>query len=312
MVLVDPHSPKAKTHHHEAYGLSIHSEIPLRELPPGSMDAEVYVHVGRVADEKSIPSVSGRHFKASDDGVLLSYDKVGRFLIREGREIIVEPSREADDSTLRLFLLGPAVGVLLHQRGFLVLHASAVAIDGQAVAFLGGPRWGKSTVAGVLQARGYPVVTDDVLPVSFEENRAIVWPGFPQLKIWPDVLTALGQSPGELPLLRSEIEKRALRVPWQVGEQPLPLSRIYVLAPGDRYCAEPLRAAEGAMEIIRHTYPAALLDGPAKPRHLAHASRVARTIPMRRLTRPQSLASLPELVHIIEDDLGDAADAGAG
>src|SRR2546426_9378375 len=37
--------------------------------------------------------------------------------------------------------LGPVLAVLLHQRGRLVLHASGVALDGCAVAFLGGSGW---------------------------------------------------------------------------------------------------------------------------------------------------------------------------
>src|SRR3989454_2089338 len=54
------------------------------------------------------------------------------FRSREGREIVVEPAPGVDAGTLRLFLLGPVRAVLLHQRGFLVLHASAVVLDGGA------------------------------------------------------------------------------------------------------------------------------------------------------------------------------------
>ncbi|NBC85561.1 MAG: hypothetical protein GVY25_05150, partial [Bacteroidetes bacterium] len=41
------------------------------------------------------------------------------------------------EGTLRAPLLGVVLGTLLHQRGLHTLHASAVVVDGGAVAFVG-------------------------------------------------------------------------------------------------------------------------------------------------------------------------------
>lgn len=49
---------------------------------------------------------------------------VGKFLIRNGQEIIVEPEVGISENVLRPCILGSAMVVLLQQRGFLVLHAS--------------------------------------------------------------------------------------------------------------------------------------------------------------------------------------------
>jgi len=48
---------------------------------------------------------------------------------------VVEPEPGAEEAILRLYLLGPVLGILLHQRGFLVLHASVVSMAGAAVVF---------------------------------------------------------------------------------------------------------------------------------------------------------------------------------
>ena len=69
--------------------------------------------------------------------------------------------------------------MLLQQRGYLVLHASAVAAGGTAVAFLGHAGWGKSTTAAALYAQGYGLVTDDVLAVEMSSGRLMVPPGEP-------------------------------------------------------------------------------------------------------------------------------------
>ena len=70
--------------------------------------------------------------------------------MRGGQEVIVEPSPDADERAVRLCLLGPIVALIPHQRGRLILHASAVAVGGDAIAFLGGQGWGKSTIAAAL------------------------------------------------------------------------------------------------------------------------------------------------------------------
>ena len=104
------------------------------------------------------------------------------------------PRRAVD--LLRLYLLGPALALLLHQRGFLVLHASAVSLDGGVVAFLGHSGHGKSTTAATLHARGAAIVADDVVAVDLgAPGGPAALPGFPLLKLWPDAVTALGENP---------------------------------------------------------------------------------------------------------------------
>jgi hypothetical protein len=99
---------------------------------------------------------------------------MGTILVRKGREIIVDPIPGLEDKVLRLFVLGPALAVLLHQRGRLVLHASAAAIAGEVVAFMGRSGWGKSTAAAALYTRGHSIVADDVTAVQVNTDT-----GFP-------------------------------------------------------------------------------------------------------------------------------------
>jgi len=63
---------------------------------------------------------------------------------------------------VRLYLLGSAWGALCYQRDLLVLHASAVRVDGRAVAFCGRPGMGKSTLAAWLAESGHALVSDDL------------------------------------------------------------------------------------------------------------------------------------------------------
>ena len=57
-------------------------------------------------------------------------------------------------------------------RGTHVLHASAVALAGRAVAFMGRSGVGKTTLAGRIVAHGARLMTDDVLAVDDFQARS--------------------------------------------------------------------------------------------------------------------------------------------
>ena len=63
---------------------------------------------------------------------LLRVPRVARFLITAGRDdhLELEPGATARDAAG--FVLGTAFGILLHQRGAMVLHGAAAAKDGRA------------------------------------------------------------------------------------------------------------------------------------------------------------------------------------
>ena len=133
-------------HRYTAYGLVLHSEVALPELPPGGAEADVVVRVGPV----DVPAAaSGEELYArADDGVARLYLRdAGACCVRAGREIVVAAAPGVDERLLRLLLLGPALAAVLRQRGRLVFHASAVAIDGGAVAFLGASGGASGTIA---------------------------------------------------------------------------------------------------------------------------------------------------------------------
>jgi hypothetical protein len=82
-----------------------------------------------------------------------------------GRRVTYHRDPEARD-LVAILIAGSLVAYLLSSTGRLVLHASAVEVDGAALAFVGFSGQGKTTVATLLCAEGYPLVTDDLLPVD--------------------------------------------------------------------------------------------------------------------------------------------------
>jgi len=89
---------------------------------------------------------------------------------------------------VRLFLLGSAIGALMHQRGLLVLHGSTVKVGDECVVFLGSSGVGKSTLATQLRHRGYACLGDDVCAISIgEDGVPYAAPAYPPASLSPSV-----------------------------------------------------------------------------------------------------------------------------
>jgi hypothetical protein len=290
-------------HTYAAYGLGIRSAIELPELGPGRGPADVVIRLGAVGDPDpgSAPGDGVVHATAAE--VILRWSVAGTFRLQAGREITVEPRPGGDPAALRAHLLGPALALLLHQRGFLVLHASGAAVAGGAVLFLGSSGRGKSTAVAALHARGHPVVADDVVAVDLARGGIpAVPPGVPHLRLWPDVLASLGETPGRLPIGA----KRGVRPLGGGAGGPRPLRRLYVLDDAEDFHVEPLEGHAAVFALVEHAYIAPVLGRLGSAAHLAQCARLATAVPVRRLLRPRSLARLAELAAVVEADARDA------
>jgi hypothetical protein len=177
---------------YSAYGLAIHSTLPLPELTAtAETGPDVVIRSGKVVLDSAEADPSASHFHIAVGEALFHWDGVGSFLVRHGREIVVDPCAEVEERLLRRPLLGVVLGALLCQRGKLVLHGSTVSANGSAIVFLGSKGAGKSTMAAAFYAQGYRLVTDDVAALDVDgQADPMVLPAFPQLNLWPDAVAA--------------------------------------------------------------------------------------------------------------------------
>ena len=254
----------------------------------------------------SPPPTKGLKWFVTSEEAYLSWKDIGTFCVRKGNEIVVDPASDVDQSSLCLFILGPVLGMLLHQRGLLVLHASVVAINDGVVAFLGDQGWGKSTIAAALHSHGHSIFADDILPLDIDgmQSRLMVHPGIPQIKLWPDSVTSLGEDPQKLPRVRPEIEKRIRLINHNCSQKPLPLERIYVLAKGMVQEIKLLSQKEAFLNLIRHSYAVYLLEATGTAAtNFQQCHKIVNNVPIARLQRPFSLSALPELVKLVEEDV---------
>jgi hypothetical protein len=285
---------------YRAYGICIESAVPLPGLLPGNGKPDAVIRVGPVDSDGGEDALRPRFRGTADEG-FLEWEPAGAVRVLDGCEVVVDPVEGADAAALRTFLLGPALGVLLTQRGLTALHASAVELGGRAVAFAGEAGEGKSTLAAALHDRGHPVVADDILAVRVESGTASVAPGIPELKLWPDALERFGDEPGELQRVRTGYDKRRLPTPDRFPDRWLELAAVYVLDEGRELAVEELGPADATIELIRHSWAARSLHGTAPAQRLASYAAVVEAVPVRRLRRPRSLAAVGRLAEFVED-----------
>lgn len=302
-----------------AYGLEIRSELQLPELTPGAPSTRVsagqlVVRLGSVGQVPAKLDADGMGFWATAHEACHVVEKAGAFLVRGGSEIVVDPAPEVEDRVLRLSILGPALALILHQRGFLVLHASVVARGGEALAFLGNNGWGKSTVAAALHAKGYDLVADDVAAITIDDAAPRVLPGFPQVKLWPEAAALLGEVPEQLPQLHPGFDKRGWRAARGFSLEPRRLQRIYVLVPGSTPGIEPLPAREACLELLAHWYGhrfgGGLLERDAAALHLRQCAALAGRTSTHRLCRSGGSQTLLDLADLVDEDVRRGAGIG--
>jgi hypothetical protein len=284
-----------------AYGLEIDSELAIPEFSPGQGCFDTWIRLGKIKWGGPILTDEPYSSFVDKNCIYLFWQDVGQFLIRDGREIIVDPLPGVDEAIIRLLLAG-ILGVLLYQRGVLAIHASVVAINESAVAFLGDKGWGKSTLAATLHAQGHSFLSDDLLVVDFEPGGSpTVRPGFPQLKLWPDSIHCLGADPARLSRLHPGFEKRASPVTRNFVSDAFPLQALYVLSYGPLPAIEPIPSQPALTEIIRHSQAIRFLKEQGNiPRHFRQCAAVVNEVPLYYLRRPNDLNLVSELSARIE------------
>jgi hypothetical protein len=160
------------------------------------------------------------------------------------------------------FLIAQVLPFASVLRGLEVFHASAVAVDGRAVAFLGPSGAGKTSIAMAFCRLGASFLTDDVLALERDGGRLLGHPGAPVAGIASEEVDRLRSreslDPGAL--LSSDPREAMVRV--RPERDPVPLSAIFIL---DRRPGEPAeprfeRVIESQV-LLSATFNLVLLEG---------------------------------------------------
>lgn len=288
-------------YHYSAFNLRISSPIELPWLPPADDGADIIISFAPRDPHAGPPPAMEHAFHVTPRVGLLDYAELGRLTLVEGRELRVALLPHADESRLPEYIMGPALAVLLYQRGLLVLRASAVGIGGAAILFLAGSGGGKSTLAAKLYQRGHELLAEDVAAVDMSGSFPRLIPAPPMLQL--DASTAaslsLAQSPARLG--RPQPAKGVSLVE-QLPAAATPLGAVYALRKGEQNGISFLPLQAGLAAVAHHSYPACLLL-PSSRDYLRLCSRLVGAVPVCQFTRRYDLGELAEQAGMLEEHL---------
>lgn len=242
-----------------AFDLNVYATHDLPGLMPwpDGGEPDVYVRVVEALPPFSSPPKVVKPFTSfHETEFLLDLPSYGRFFVREGREIFVQPLT-ADWEHLNLFLQSTVFAVLLYQRDMLPYHMSGVLdAHGRVWLFAGNSRVGKSTTSLQLRALGYRFFTDDTVVFRCTPAGCVALPSFPVVKAWKNTLEAqhvYALEDGFLP--NPEVEKYSIRVRDEYVPTPAPVAGIVLLEQaGSEIVTRNLRPREVLERLSQHVY----------------------------------------------------------
>ncbi|MCW2988724.1 MAG: hypothetical protein JWM24_1662 [Solirubrobacterales bacterium] len=227
-----------------AFGLDIDSDRPLSFLEGATAAATgrpLRIRLDRaeqpnwrteaslISDERHLDGSVSFQIEAAEERYRIHGPAYGSsVLAADGQSAWGEPGGEGMAGWQRLLVAQvlPFAAVL---QGLEVLHASAVVVDGGAVALAGPSGIGKTSLALALQRQGADLLADDVLAVQREGGELLAHPGAPIAGVdrsEAERLRASGEDDLEHLLASNERERVTRRA---LAPRPVPLRALFLL-----------------------------------------------------------------------------------
>ena len=196
-------------------------------------------------------------------------------------DIVMHADPALDDpGVLSLLLAGTGLAFFLMIRGELCLHASAIEVDGGCVAFAGLSGRGKTTLAALACAAGYPLFGDDLLRARIDDGVAYAYRGSSEIRLRPSVAALAETIGGER---RVTIDERTSVRADRSTKDELPLLAIVLPRP-DRDIAKArarrLRGVEAFSGIAECPRLVGWKQAETLDTELDHLVQVSRAVPI--------------------------------
>lgn len=298
-------------YYYKAYGLFIGSEIPLPPLEP-SKATTVDLTIKRRRLLKSPPLEATKVYRAglnaqfAQNGrncLWLDWSPLVAFMAINGNELLVETTKNNTD-LIALFTLSEALGLILFQKNYFLLHGSAIQIGGKGVVFLGEPGAGKSTTVAAFAQKEVGVISDDMVCIHINDlGNPVLIPSFSQIKIWENSVDGLQLQKTNLSPVREGTNKFSWHDSLVFEENHVPLRQIFILTPPGDFVplTEQLPQSQVPVELISYfPLPDTLLNGEALKEYFEKSVTIAHKVPVLKMNRPGDFDKLYEFVEYLK------------
>lgn len=217
--------------HYRSAGLVIESdfELPgLVEYHIGSKPTDLrYVHALREPHPPVAPTMRGSNWSSDESSFHLTVPDVAVFDVSVDGTVKVWPKAN-EQRDIAAYLVGSVLGIALHFRKIVTIHASAVQVGEGAVLFCGDSGAGKSTMAAAFQRNGFCVLSDDLCALEISDASVVTHSDGRKLKLWQDTIGALGLHSSKGDPVQKRIDKFFVDSKT-VSEAILPVCAVFEL-----------------------------------------------------------------------------------
>ncbi len=283
------------------YGVVVAS---IRALPAaaasGAPDIVIYEHAFRRPSPVP-PNPRGYSYSILPDGdVHVSWSELFDFVVSaDGSRIDVYS--EADDSeAVYTYLISQVISVALLQKHIETFHASAVAINGEAIVLVGDSGYGKSTLTAALLRAGARLITDDLLVLEHQGGSYRAVPGAFRIKLDPATARVLGVTWKGVPMADGSGKFVYLLDESHCVTDSTPMGRIVLLEPlARRVWSEDVQLADATRALLAATFNPLHTEPDRLTRLLHNAQQIARGTRIQRLHVPRDLENISDVLASI-------------
>ena len=298
------------------YGISLRSEIPLTFPEQAIEQPDITITLqSKEWFEKSCDASSANtrgtqwyeHLECQDGSDFLRWPGLFEFLVSpDGGTVGCRALEGSSPESFQTYLLGQVLSFALTKQGHEPLHATAVVIDGAAVAFLGASGQGKSTLAAACLRSGFQALTDDLLVMRNIGGVLRGFPGPPRIKLFPEVAERFLPAEASLAPMNPDTPKSIIALPpVSAHGAPASIHAFFVLDGFGEGGVEitTFSGAAGCMELLGATFNRRVL-GPARlRRQFAAVKEWSERIPVKRLRYAWGIDAIDHVVQAIVADV---------
>ena len=244
---------------YKVYGLIVESDIEIPELlsidkNENKVDIKIKKDIIPKDVIEKIPSYSW--FKYDVDSMVFTVKNIGSFYIYDGKNIIVQPSENADNQGIKTFILGTSFGMILLQRNKVAIHGGAILIGENAIILTGQSGAGKSTLTNAFRQYEYPFMADDVSSTIELQDEIFIEPAYPQQKICRDAMEKMGYRIDDFKLIDEDREKYIIPTHESFVKEKRKLQAVFEIQPydGEEVKIEEVSGGEKMKTILRNIY----------------------------------------------------------
>jgi len=314
-------------HHYGIYGLILASNYPFKNLLPrasGLPDITFsYTLAAPLVEEwkRTVP-VSSTQSQTEDRENTFSLYRMNGFDVVHiaclvdfyiwPEKIIAHVLDTQYDYMVEIHLLGWILSIWLELHHVPAIHASAVVTKYGAIGFISSSKGGKSTLAAAFVKRGYPLLTDDILPVEKGEGYLFFGrPGYPQMRMWPDEAEYFLGNYEELEIIHPNYTKRRVPIgPSGFGtfcEEKQHLKVLYIPErqnENDDIRIESISPKDALIELVKNSFSARTVAALGLDvQRMKFFAGLVLHVPMRRLIYPSGFSHLAGVCDALERDI---------